>query len=81
MRSECAVPLDRQGLKVEASGEVFWHWLGSSAATLPLALWDAAAAQKLPTEALAGSDAEREGHCRQAFSMVRRSGSLDAVVC
>ncbi len=59
-----------QGLRVEASGEAFWRWLGSSAAALPLSLWEAAAAQKLPTEVLAAADADRENHCRQAFSMV-----------
>jgi hypothetical protein len=59
-----------QGFKIEVPVEAFWHWLASSAAALPLALWDAAAAQKLPTETLAAADAEREAHCRQAFSMV-----------
>ncbi len=59
-----------QGLRVEASGETFWRWLGSSAGALPLSLWEAAAAQKLPTEVLAAADADRENHCRQAFSMV-----------
>ena len=59
-----------QGLRVEASSEAFWRWLGSSAGALPLSLWEAAAAQKLPTEVLAAADADRENHCRQAFSMV-----------
>lgn len=45
------------------------EWLGGPRAGLPLALVDAAAAQKLPSDALTGPEPEREAHCQQLLAM------------
>lgn len=58
-----------QVIRLEAAGDEFKEWLASPRAALPLALVDAAAAQKLPSDALTGPEPEREAHCQQLLTM------------